>query len=83
MDLQYSRSRWGLSKRPALGSRTDGPQHRADVVAAIPAPRFIPWGWAKLLAQARCCTLFTHDHNMVFQYHDDSKNKEFASTDHL
>lgn len=84
MDSQYSHPRWGLSKRPALCSPRDQRRHRADAVAAIPAPRFVPQGWAKLLAQAGCCTpVLAQDRNVIFHYRDDSKNTESALTDHL
>lgn len=74
MDLQYRHSSLGLSKHPACTSRTDQRQHRTDAVAAIPAPRFVPWGWAKPLAPAWYCTpVLTHDRNVIFQYRDNSK----------
>lgn len=53
MDLQYSHSVWDL----ALSSQTDQRQHHVDAVEATPAVCFVPRGWAKLCAQAQCCTL--------------------------
>lgn len=59
-------------------------QQQADAAAAVPPVAVVATVLHEAACQALHCThVLSHDHNMISQYPEDSKNTESALTDHL